>query len=213
MGATGVVYAFEPLGTARRYCMANAVLNDLHNVTVLPYGLWDGKVDLPIYNPVNFIGGAFVVPDGTPYDEANVEHIQCVALDSLIADGEVVLPGWRLMKIDIEGAELHALRGMQSAIAQHRPHILVELNTSTLAIHGSTGRALLELLDELGYSVAALPAPSIAAEFHNFRRVDVGPASEPYAIDDREAFLELVTALDAKAAPAQPVDLLAIPRD
>lgn len=50
-----------------------------------------------------------------------------ICLDELVGSGEVSAPD--VMKIDIEGGELQALRGAQAMIREHRPHIVFEINS------------------------------------------------------------------------------------
>lgn len=52
---------------------------------------------------------------------------QMISLDNLTASGDVPPPD--VMKIDIEGGELQALRGAQSMIREHSPHIVFEINS------------------------------------------------------------------------------------
>ena len=52
---------------------------------------------------------------------------QMICLDELVASGEAPPPD--VMKIDIEGGELQALRGAQAMIREHRPHIVFEINS------------------------------------------------------------------------------------
>jgi hypothetical protein len=53
-----------------------------------------------------------------------------------------------LVKLDVEGADLHALRGMRQLLGKHRPALFVECHDA----YGYYERADLEaLLTELGY--------------------------------------------------------------
>ena len=57
-----------------------------------------------------------------------------------------------LLKMDIEGAEELALRGMSVGLARHRHRrILLEVHPTILAERGRTARDVLELLTETGY--------------------------------------------------------------
>jgi|APIni6443716594_1056825.scaffolds.fasta_scaffold01643_2 FkbM family methyltransferase len=59
---------------------------------------------------------------GSHIDTAAVERITCVALDE-------ALPGFRpnLIKMDVEGSELHALEGASATIAQGKPALAISL--------------------------------------------------------------------------------------
>ena len=67
----------------------------------------------------------------------------CVALDDVLARGEIPVPG--LIKLDVDRAELSALTGAKGLLAAHRPHLIVEVHSVELE------RQCAELLIELGY--------------------------------------------------------------
>jgi hypothetical protein len=53
-----------------------------------------------------------------------------------------------LIKVDVEGADLHALRGMAGLLARHRPQLLIERHD----IYGYyTVGELTGLIEDLGY--------------------------------------------------------------
>jgi FkbM family methyltransferase len=57
------------------------------------------------------------------------------------------------MKVDVEGAELQALRGAQKTIRRHRPVILFEHDSGAAELNGSNSAELWELLDDTGLRV------------------------------------------------------------
>jgi FkbM family methyltransferase len=57
--------------------------------------------------------------------------VQMRTLDSLLDNGEISRPD--IIKIDVEGAEAAVLRGAQNLIGAHRPGILIEVHSPTLA--------------------------------------------------------------------------------
>ncbi|GAA5128580.1 FkbM family methyltransferase [Luteolibacter yonseiensis] len=62
-----------------------------------------------------------------------------------------------IMKMDIEGAEMKALKGMKNWLVENKPAIVVEANDENLDRFGSTRKELEQFLLELGYS-HSLPA-------------------------------------------------------
>ena len=62
-----------------------------------------------------------------------------------------------VIKIDVEGAELAALRGAVACIAAHQPSILLEWNAQNLAAFGCAPEELLTFAREGGYAIFSLP--------------------------------------------------------
>lgn len=86
------------------------------------------------------------VPDG--FDSM---EIPLARVDDLVPETEVI----EIVKIDIEGAELAAFRGMDRILRRDRPVILLELNSRTLRdYHGVEPRELVEFLRSYGYRLA-----------------------------------------------------------
>lgn len=58
-----------------------------------------------------------------------------------------------MVKIDVEGAELRALRGMERTIERSRPELFVEWNPGALRLAGAGPDSLPRRLEEIGYRV------------------------------------------------------------
>ncbi|QIK79665.1 FkbM family methyltransferase [Sphingomonas piscis] len=115
------VYAVEPSDEAIGVLNEFAELNDLASkITVIPYAASDSdtiEVEFPRKGVVPF---------------------KAVKLD------EVVAPGIKLVKMDIEGAEPSALRGMTRILAEDQPRLFIEAHTdedmaATLSVIGPLG--------------------------------------------------------------------------
>jgi FkbM family methyltransferase len=57
-----------------------------------------------------------------------------------------------VVKIDCEGSELAALRGMEDALREFTPRLLIEMNPATFAAAGYDGEEVLAYLETFGYS-------------------------------------------------------------
>jgi Methyltransferase FkbM domain len=73
------------------------------------------------------------------------------------------VPRIDLMKIDIEGNELHALRGAQKVIECDHPAIIMELNPVCLARDGAKPEDLFQFLRTRDYSIRNVDADNILA--------------------------------------------------
>jgi len=78
------------------------------------------------------------------------EKVEATSLDDYIENKG--LPGSSLIKIDIEGSEFLALKGMRKVLTNMRPKILIELKEKTLANSGYSEKDVLDLFEKTGYS-------------------------------------------------------------
>lgn len=93
------------------------------------------------------------------------------SLDELVAEGAIPPPD--VIKMDIEGGELQAIRGAQEVIRKHRPHIAFEINTCA----DRFGYTRKDLFDLIG-SLAEYEFLDILPDF------TLGPASEVGSNED-----------------------------
>lgn len=86
-------------------------------------------------------------------ERGHPEYIQ-VRLSTLDTELAGVSP--RVVKIDVEGAELDVVRGGREALARSRPFVLFEHVAAAAALYGSPSTALWDELDGLGYEVFSI---------------------------------------------------------
>jgi FkbM family methyltransferase len=153
------VVAFEPGSSSFRYCRENVKLNGLQNVELHPYGLWHESATLRIKRDDSSLMTAAVDRSG---DNVSGETIRSVALDEFVGS-HLQLSRLDVVKMDIEGAELSALRGMTRTLARFRPAIVMELNRPALAALGSTVDEVWGLLTSLSYQIHAFAGWDVRA--------------------------------------------------
>ncbi len=118
VGPKGAIYALEPQRVVFQTLCANMALNSVTNVWCLPCaaGAEPGETTVPRgdYTQSGNFGGVSVG------GSAQGERVPVVTVDGLN------LPACRLIKIDVEGAEEHVLRGAVQTIERLRPVLYVE---------------------------------------------------------------------------------------
>jgi len=147
------VIAFEPVCISHQYCKTNIALNNLSNVDLYKCGLWHGETNTRIRIDRSSMMGAFISSNDGSATEG--ESIRCVSLDDLIRRGELQLSRLNVVKMDIEGAEASALKGMLQTIEQFRPKILMELNRPTLERFGKTIDDIWNFFSNVSYRIKA----------------------------------------------------------
>jgi len=105
------IYAFEPDPESYDRCQSVINQEQLHNIELLNAGAWSCDDQLKFNSTEN--GASSIVSEGGTL-------INVRSIDS-------VLQGERatLIKLDIEGAELQALKGARETIVKHRPRLAV----------------------------------------------------------------------------------------
>jgi FkbM family methyltransferase len=142
VGASGCVYAFEPVPQVAEMLRANVELNGFDNVVVIEKAAHsrNGAADLDLSGGTT---AAHVVHGDSGEGTLRVETQR---LDDLVAARAVRPPA--LVKIDVEGAERDVLAGMSETVRIHHPLVICEL-------HGSQDEFLAALAD-FGYAVSVL---------------------------------------------------------
>jgi FkbM family methyltransferase len=119
VGTTGHVYAFEPQTYAVACIRRNARLNSMTNITVFEGALSDvsGETYLDTdQGPVS----AFT----TSRPQGHEMPVKALAIDDILA--AEMMHNIQLIKLDVEGAELKALRGARSMVQRTKPQICIE---------------------------------------------------------------------------------------
>jgi FkbM family methyltransferase len=146
-GPGGHVHAFEPLPTGARAVERNASLNGLETITVHEAAVGAGESEATLL-VVGEASWSHLSSTGTHVDTRGEQPVRVVSIDGLVADG---LPAPDVVKIDVEGAELEVLDGMERTLREVRPALVIELH--------ETNGAVADRLESAGYRVENLDGP------------------------------------------------------
>lgn len=158
VGPDGRVCAFEPDPANLALLQRNLQANGCRNVTVYPYAVSDrlGYAELFLDEASPSAHSIALAPPAV----TATRRVVTVALDGLFP--VEVCPN--LVKMDIEGAEFAALRGMPRMLADRRLKVVVlECLPAILARMGLRREELAGLLESAGFETSALDANNMLA--------------------------------------------------
>jgi FkbM family methyltransferase len=151
VGAKGHVYAFEPSEREQSLLQHNIEINRLDNVTIVKAAVGDKN------DTIKFV----ISQDGAMNSLKQNEHpgqkyqneveVSMIALDKFATDNDI--SNVKLIKIDVEGAELLVFQGAEQLLASTKPIILFEANDLTSRSFGYSQEYLLSFLSESEYVI------------------------------------------------------------
>lgn len=142
VGQTGKVFPFEPLPRNLRFLHEHVRINRLANVQVREEAVSDAPGEA-MFEDVP--GGAMA-----RLSERGQIKVKLVAVDALVEGG--AMPAPKMVKIDVEGAEVSVLRGAERTVRAARPVLF-------LSTHGESVHAeCLAILRGWGYRLASMNA-------------------------------------------------------
>lgn len=151
VGDSGRVIAFEPSLRALNQLTNNVIENDLRNVVLLSIaaGPQDRLAELLKSSEGNT--GMTTFCDHLGY--RNVEHVPVFQIDK-ITKSLGLSPSF--VKIDVEGYEFEALKGMAKTLANHHPLVLMEVSREWLGKQGLTPLDIYHFMRDFYYTAFAI---------------------------------------------------------
>jgi len=144
----GMVLAFEPLPKMHALLEENIKLNHFKNVKLLRYGLSDQEGILPILEIDDEHEGLSTFYPG----DRKIMNRTEVPLKSFDKEfGNFGVATLDFIKMDIEGAELTALKGFKSSIERFKPVIMIEINALTYERAGYSVEEMFQFFKEMNY--------------------------------------------------------------
>ena len=155
------VISFEPFSKTYGYLKTNIERNNIGNITPFKLGLYSKKTSMQIGKPdaykfYSYFEKIFKFTDKEQHGCCSVYTSDKDAPVAQFIKGDECQAIFEkssidLIKIDVEGSELEALKGLKSTIVKHRPMLKIELNQHALLAAGVSNQDIWEYLVQLGY--------------------------------------------------------------
>ena len=131
-GEKGKVYAIEPVQEQHPYFLDNVALNGFQNrINLYNCAAWDKEETKEMFSAALL-------------KETNTK-VQCVPLDLILKD----LPRVDFIKIDVDGSEIQALKGLEKTIAKNpNLRMIIEFYPAYLKSAGNNPEELMEILNK-----------------------------------------------------------------
>ncbi len=149
-GQSGRVFAFEPSSQNYGRLLENISLNDLANITTVKAAVSDEAGTATINLAAGSNTGSTSLHFDT--DAVGTEQVKTITIDDYLERHRI--DEVNLIKIDVEGHELHVLRGLRRTLtlpADTAPELFVEVNEITLQNSGTPMEAIFAELATAGY--------------------------------------------------------------
>lgn len=148
------VFAFEPLPRVAEMVRTNAALNPSFDIAVQQNAVCDSSEQVRLHDP----GGdqpasASLKSDFLECDQEVIE-VQGIRIDDFVDQQK--FESVDLIKVDVEGVEEIALRGMQATIDRFKPTLFIEVLDDRPDLINELQRLL-----DIGYSVGDLQAGGV----------------------------------------------------
>jgi FkbM family methyltransferase len=136
VGPAGRVVILEPEPNNRRQLERNLLLNGIANCKIVPQAAWSGNGSVgwhqdnePVWHRVA--------------EGQNNRVVDAVRIDELVSRFSLSRVDW--IKMDIEGAEVDALKGAEITLRRFHPQLFIEVH--------ETLKPITEFLSQAGYSI------------------------------------------------------------
>ena len=147
VGPTGKVIAVEPGENNIPKIKGNIIVSNDQHIALVEQPLWSSAKEVEFYlyqdSGHNSVGGSDM-PD-------HQVKIMATTLDEVCGD---LTP--KLIKLDIEGSEVEALKGADKLLKRKPPFIVCEMNVTALAENKTSPAEMRELMQEYDYDAFVL---------------------------------------------------------
>lgn len=179
LGRGGAYVGFEPSPSCVQAMRGIIRVNPKHDAQIIPVALSskNGLVSLYFGDGDETDAAATLDKDVRPRKKNSSVLVPCARFDDVLPD--LALAGIDLIKIDVEGAELHVLQGMHGCLKSRRPPLMCEVlhrdPHAEEAAYLQTISSLSSLLGSIEYKVFQIVVNGDASSAVGLRALDEFP--------------------------------------
>lgn len=155
VGAEGQVIVFEPNQRSYQRIERNVQLNSFNNVRLIPCGIGEEQAVLQFIFPDTEPArgtAALTIADSISSETKVLRcEINVNSLDDEIKQSKLPIPSF--IKLDVEGMEYPALKGMQETLKNHRPRLSIEIHGADPEDKLANVQQVVAFLEGLNYRI------------------------------------------------------------
>lgn len=146
------IHAFEPQSRVISRLKANININSNSNVTIHEYAIGNRVGNMKIYlSNIENSGTTSFERRAEDHLDIVTNSVDCLTIDEVIARKLAPLP--TMMKIDVEGWELHVIKGGAKLLMAAPPRVIIFESPFDHANQMPTNDEIVQLLKTYGYSI------------------------------------------------------------
>lgn len=146
--STAKIISFEPVADLLQKLKENVSINNIKNITVINAAVGEASEEKELFlsAPDNLGMSSFHQPDNF---SGKKEMVKVLTIDEWFK--KAGLAKIDIIKLDVEGSELGALKGMKGVLQDLRPLIIVEINPGTLSMFGLMPKDIFDYISMLNF--------------------------------------------------------------
>lgn len=159
IGKKGYVISIEPYPETYQVLLENVRLNEFKNIQVFRFAAWSQNCKKQLFLS-NYAGGHSLTPDKKP-DERWLDRQRFITIQAKPLDDILERLGMKAdwIKIDVEGAEIEVLLGLQKTLERDKPNLIIEVRKANL-------QKLQGIMEQHRYSVERIPTSEKGSYFY-----------------------------------------------